>query len=224
MFRLARLSVAAAAAAVFLVPVAVSAAEVSGTYLESRTCQVYTGPCFANAEIGITGKDAIMAWSIDTGTHQGIDVSGLNVVMVVSGTDTLAFRGIADARQIKSVVLVDERANDAQRKALVDFAQQRTGAAGKSVVRVDAAPIEMSLDLGQLSGKLTAGREVKLTTRKARETDCICSNEVAYYPPLVDLEYFAAGVTVDGAYSGRGLGTQWSMPNSRSAYMATFSY
>ena len=36
--------------------------EITGHYVEARTCQVYTGPCFANGEIGVAGKDAVMAW------------------------------------------------------------------------------------------------------------------------------------------------------------------
>jgi hypothetical protein len=28
----------------------VTAAEISGEYLEARTCDVYTGPCFANGD------------------------------------------------------------------------------------------------------------------------------------------------------------------------------
>ena len=41
-----------------------SAGTIQGIYMETRTCQVYTGPCFANAEIGLAGKNAIMAWKI----------------------------------------------------------------------------------------------------------------------------------------------------------------
>ena len=38
------------------------AAEVlKGDYLETRTCDVYTGPCFANGQVGLCGNDAMMA-------------------------------------------------------------------------------------------------------------------------------------------------------------------
>ena len=30
---------------------------ISGDYLEVRSCDVYTGPCFANSEMGLTGKE-----------------------------------------------------------------------------------------------------------------------------------------------------------------------
>jgi hypothetical protein len=215
---------AAVLAALFTLPTLAAAADVSGNYLETRTCQVYTGPCFANAEVGIAGKDAIMAWGIDSGSRKGIDLSGLHVVMVVRASDTLGFGGLADAQDIKSVVYVDERANSQQREALVDFVKEHSGKAGKAVVRVDAAPIKMSLDTNSLVSTLEAGKAVKILTRKAKEGDCICKNEVAYYPPLAKVDNFAAGVTVEGEFNGRGLASRWSTPESRSAYMGTFAY
>lgn len=197
---------------------------VKGIYLETRTCQVYTGPCFANAESGLAGKDAIMAWHIDQGVHEGVELNGLSVVVVVNASDTLGFQGLDNAAQVRSVVLVDDRATPDQREALLGFAKFHAGKAGEQIVRVDTRPINMSLNLGTLHGELSAGKEVKLSTRQAKQGDCICSNEVAYYPPLARVEHFVPAVTVEGEFQGRGLGSRWSTPESRSAYMATFSY
>ncbi len=41
----------------FLAAAAVAQAGVKGDYLEMRTCSIYTGPCFANGEAEINGKD-----------------------------------------------------------------------------------------------------------------------------------------------------------------------
>lgn len=215
---------AAAIAILTLASASASAGELTGHYMESRTCQVYTGPCFANAEISLAGKDAIMAWKIDQGQHRGVDLAGLNVVVVVRSSDTLAYNGIADAREVKSVVYIDDRADARQQQALLEFAQQHTGKAGKAIARVSQAPIQMSLDPAELKGSLSAGKDVTLITRAARQGDCICSNEVAFYPPLTPVENFAAGVATEGEFKGRGLGTRWSIPDSRSVYMATFAY
>ena len=201
-----------------------SAAEIRGSYLETRTCQVYTGPCFANAEVGLAGKDAIMAWNIESGELNGVELSGLNVVVVVRASDTLGFRGLEGPKQLKSVVYVDERADLTQREALVEFARKHAGRAGREVLQVRPVPIRMSLDQLDLSGHLQAGKDVRLDTRKARPDDCICSNESAYYPPLAQVEFFAPGVTLEGRFTGRGLGSRWSTPGDRSAYMATFAY
>lgn len=207
-----------------LAPVLASAGEISGSYLETRTCQVYTGPCFANAETALAGREAMMAWKIDEGRRGNVDLGGLSVVVVVRGDDTLGHQGLDNAKELRSAIIVDERASDEQRAALVEFAKDHAGKAGKGIVRVDAAPISMALDTAELRGNLQAGELVKLTTRKAKPTDCICSNEVAFYPPLAQVDRFAAGVSIEAEYKGKGLGTTWSTPNSRSAYMGEFVY
>jgi hypothetical protein len=211
-------------ALLFVLPAAVRAEQVSGSYLETRTCQVYTGPCFANAETGMAGREAVLAWNIEEGKRGGVDLAGLSVVVVVRGSDTLGHQGLNDPKELRSTIIVDDKASAEQRDALISFAKEHAGRAGKEVVRVDAAPISMSLDRADLRGNLAAGEMVKLTTRKAKATDCICTNEVAYYPPLAKIDQFAAGVTIEGEYKGKGLGTRWSTPNSRSAYMGVFQY
>ncbi len=208
-------------------PVAVVAAaqtEISGHYLEARSCQVYTGPCFANAETGLAGKEAVMAWKINAGQHAGVDLSGLSVVMAVHGDDTLGFGGLKDPQQLKSVILVDDRATERQRTALISFVQQYSGKAGQAVVRVSSESIQMSLDEFALKGKLTVGKKIRLETRKAGLGDCICSNESAYYPPLAQVQHFAPGVSTVGVFKSGGLGVQWTSPDARNAYMATFAY
>ena len=85
-------------------------AEVSGTYIEARTCQVYTGPCFANGEVGLAGKEAVMAWNIEAGQHEGVDLAGLNIEMVIKSNETIGFRRLETAETIGATVMVDERA------------------------------------------------------------------------------------------------------------------
>lgn len=201
----------------------VSGAHIRGHYMEARTCQVYTGPCFANGEVGLTGKNAVMAWNIAEGSYDGVDLSGMNVVMVVRATDTLGFAGLDDARSVKSLIVVDETATPQQREALIGFAKEQAGKAGREVVSVRNAPIAMDLDIVDLTGRLQAGNCVQLVTRKARPGDCICSNESAYYPPLARVENFVPGVTIEGDVSARKLGSHWSIPDSRTAYMGTFA-
>ncbi len=220
---------AAVVLSVLLTAPLASAGTLQGIYMETRTCQVYTGPCFANAEIGLAGKNAIMAWkiqqgSMDCGDQGDVDLAGLSVVLVTRASETLAFRGVDDPRTLKSVILVDERASSVQREALIQFARHHAGRAGKVIARIDSVAIDMKLDLLELRGELSAGKQVTLKTRKARPEDCICSNESAYYPPLASVENFVPGVTIEGQFNGRGLGTRWSTPGDRSSYMATFNY
>jgi len=213
-------------ASVALLASAVAAAgELKGDYLETRTCDVYTGPCFANGQGGITGRDAILAWSIDRGSYEGVDLKGLKVVVVVNASDTLGFGGtlVSHPDPIRSVIIVDQRANERQRDALVQFATVNAPHAGE-VVKVLSAPIEMSLDHFAIVGKLKAGKYAEITTRKLGKGDCVCSNEETFYPPLCQVRNAVPAFTSVGQFSGPGLGTHWSNHGSRSAFLASFSY
>jgi hypothetical protein len=218
------LGLVAACSVVFSAASLFAGGTISGDYLETRSCAVYTGPCFANAEVGVTGREALMAWKIDQGSHQGVDLSGLKVVVAVVGSDTLGFGAgvVIHPDPIKSVILADEKANAQQREALVDFAKSRAGKLAGHVQKVEFVPIEMKLDHVEMVGELKAGNDVAIQTRKLAKGDCVCSNEVIFYPPLAKVENYAPAFTLDGRYSGRALGVTWSEPNTRSAFLATF--
>jgi hypothetical protein len=214
-----------AVAALAFSSTAVSAAGIRGDYLETRSCDVYTGPCFANAELGLTGRQAIMAWSIDEGDFQGVDLSGLKAIVVVRSADTLGFGvGIKVRNELnKSVILLDSRATAEQLAALEKFARAKAGATAGEVTRIAALPIEMKLDHVEMVATLKAGDEVNMLTRKLKNGDCVCTNEQIYYPPLVEVENSEPAYTVASAFQGRGLGANWSHNQSRSSFLATFA-
>jgi hypothetical protein len=196
-----------------------------GNYLESRTCDVYTGPCFANSQIGLGGHEAILAWNVETGSFDGVDLSGLNVLMAVRANDTLGFDGglVVTPDVIKSVILVDERADSAQREALIGLAKKRARRVVGDVVRVDNAAIKIDVDHVAGVAHLDAGKEAWLTTRKIMKCDCVCTNEAVFYPPLAQVEKSSPAFTVDGGFQGRGLKEHWSNPGTRSAFVARFA-
>jgi hypothetical protein len=201
------------------------AGDLKGDYLETRTCDVYTGPCFANGEVGLTGNDAMMAWNIERGSYDGVKLAGLKVMVVTTASDTLGFGGTLTVKpkNIRSTVIVDERATPAQHDALVSFATRYARHSGK-IVKVVKAPIEMKLDHFSLEGTLKAGKFAEISTRKLHKGDCVCSNEVTFYPPLNEVKNAVPAYTVVGNFAGPGLGTNWSNPGTRSAFLASFSY
>src|SRR4051812_37364720 len=91
----------------------------TGLYVEARTCDVWTGPCFANADFNIGGKQGVMAWRIEKGQVGDVSLDGLSVVAVVSAANTL---GLEQRSPAKAVIIVDSKATAAQRDALVRFA------------------------------------------------------------------------------------------------------
>src|SRR4051812_43536032 len=81
---------------------------VRGQYVEARTCDVFTGACFANADTGLTGKNAVLGWKIESGAVGSTRLDGLGVVAVVASRETL---GLMQSLPGKAVVIVDESAS-----------------------------------------------------------------------------------------------------------------
>ncbi|HVT58721.1 MAG TPA: DUF1326 domain-containing protein [Thermoanaerobaculia bacterium] len=146
-----------------LVPAAAAsagAATISGDYLEARTADVYTGPCFANSEVNLAGKEAILAWRVERGSWQGVAVDGLSVLAAVRASATLG-DPFADPLPARSLIVVDERATAAQREALIGFAHSMAGDLLGSVVETLQAPIELALGrsapVAAAAGRWSAG-------------------------------------------------------------------
>ncbi|RMG49335.1 MAG: DUF1326 domain-containing protein, partial [Acidobacteria bacterium] len=99
------------------------AQHIRGTYVETRSADVYTGPCFANAEVGLVGDRAILAWRIERGQWQGVRLDGLSVVGVIKARATLG-DPYSDPYPAEAVLIVDEKATPEQRTALIRFAQE----------------------------------------------------------------------------------------------------
>ena len=195
---------------------------IRGTYVEARTCQVYTGPCFANGEVGSAGKNAVMTWRIIRGNYAGADLSGKSVAVIINASHTLGFHGLDDAATKKAIVIVDATADAEKAEALRAFAVAQTGLNDEQIASVDSAQIDHQFDFTELTAKVEVGDLIRLDTRKARKGDCICSNESAYYPPLTSLSGFVPGVTIEGDVTAHSLGTRWSIPDTRTAYLGTF--
>ena len=208
----------AAIVALSLVASPLRAEGVTGDYLESRTCDVFTGPCFANSQVGVTGREGLLAWSIDSGEFNGVDLTGMKVVLVVRASDTLGFGGglVLRPYPIRSVVVVDEQATPEQREALVAFARERAGDVAGETVRVEAAPISMTIDHNEAAASLEAGKLVGLSPRKMEAGDCTCSHEDAFYPPLSPVDNAQPAFALNTRFSGRGLGLPCETSGTRS--------
>ena len=62
---------------------------ITGNYIEARTADVYTGPCFANGEAEQVGREAVFGWRINEGQWKGVNLAGLSVVGVIRSEHTL---------------------------------------------------------------------------------------------------------------------------------------
>src|SRR5437016_6962807 len=117
---------------------------ISGDYLEVRSCDVYTGPCFANAEMGLTGKEGMLVWSVREGSWNGVKLDGLNVIAVVRTDGTLGDLRY-QPRSGKAVLVVDTLATPRQSEALAGLARSLAGGLNNEVVGVNTTPMDVGI-------------------------------------------------------------------------------
>jgi hypothetical protein len=203
--------------------IALSAQQIRGDYIETRSADVYTGQCFANGEVNLAGKEAILAWHVQNGSWDGVALDGLTIAAAVRARATLG-DPYGNPYPAEAVLLVDEQANPQQRAALVHFAQHMGGELLKNVEETLPAQMEMIVNHERHGvALLRAGQFATVQTRSLGDHDHVCGNEVTFYPPLTEVSHSMPAVAVTDAYRGPGLGESWDSHGRRSAFVGTFA-
>lgn len=203
---------------------ALAANSVRGEYVEARTADVYTGACFANSEVGVVGELAVMGWKISKGTFNGVNLDGLAVAGAIKASATLGDVHNT-AYPVKAVLIIDERANPEQRLALRAFAQKMSGDLLTDIVKIEYAPVTLTMannDLHSATATLKAGNLAEIQTRPLEKKDHVCAHEEIWYAPLTKVGHAMPAYTIAHGFKGRELGTTWSSPDKRSAFVADF--
>jgi hypothetical protein len=212
------------------------AAEIRGDYVEARTADVFTGPCFSNAEVFIYGNHAVMAWKVTEGSWNGVDLKGLCIAAAVNGTTTFT----EDVPELAcAVLIVDSKASGSQRAALIEMAKSLGGKRLNQVAAVVTARMNLKLEDHQMTeGEATheahgmpqsprasfwAAGLARIVTRPLDERDHACGNEVVAYPPLSQSVKAQPAFTLGHAFEGDGLDNRWDDPNCRSSFVGHFA-
>lgn len=225
-------------ALVLLGPGVAGAAGLHGEYVEARTADVFTGPCFSNAEVFIYGNQAVMAWKVTEGSYQGVDLAGLSVAAAVKGSTTFT----EDQPELaRAVLIVDETANPRQRAALIAMAKALGGKRLEHVSDVKTARIRLKIEshpAGMSAADAAAGSHgmphapratfwaaglAQIVTRPLDERDHVCGNEEVAYPPLSRGVDALPAYTLGHQFKGAGLNSSWDDPNCRSSFVGRFA-
>ena len=162
---------------------------VSGQYVEARTAEIFTGGCIMGSEAETMGKQAVLAWKVDRGTFNGVSSTACRSWPRSPATEPGPARNRRRPATVRSAVFVDERANPAQRIALVAMANDsrrhrrhdRLGDAGADSVhrrgqRFTSPPANVALDV---------------------------SKEMTHDPTCGAMQWFHPLATIDDADDGR---------------------
>ena len=137
--------------------------DISGRLLEVCTCNVLC-PCWIGEDPDGGTCDSVFGWAVDTGTVEGVDVSGRTLALSVH------IPGNVLAGNWKAVVYVDDQASAEQEEALLKvFTGQLGGAIADiaalitEVIAVERVPIEFAVTDGDGTMKVGDYAELRIT-------------------------------------------------------------
>lgn len=200
---------------------------ISGDYLEVRSCNVYTGACHYSDEVVTAGREATLAWNIAKGSYHGVPLEGLKVIAVISAKSNLAL----DTCSRKSVLYIDSKATLAQQQALKAlFTKEKVSLLGK-LVDTKVVPISFVKNGSSYSVRaadvvvLDASTELSPhTTYNPRVGECNMPRETWYKPLETSACKSSPGKATQFSYKDKGLSVTWSdKVEANSAFIGSFS-
>ena len=220
-----RLKLVSLCASALLLAAPAFAGQISGDYVETRNADVYTGHCFANAEVGLTGTPG-NPWRGGFALETGRECHWMAWPLLPWRKPPRRWAILSTIRILRNRFSSSiEKATEDQKCALVEFAKAMGGRLLENVVLVQSAPI--SLEVGEASKHgsvvLQAGNLARIQTRALGDKDHLCGNETTYYPPLTELSHAMPAYTLSEEYRGSGLEVEWRINDKRSAFVGTFS-
>ena len=190
--------------------------QLRGDYVEVRTASVFAGACHYNGEVVTTGRDGMMAWNVTSGQWQGVDLSGVRALAVVSADVNLA----EDNAARRSEIIIDSQASRAQAVAMLNALKEKYAAALGTVAEVRSAPISFERN-GRNYNVVTNEASINV---EAMPNDLCCKMpNLVWYTPFVGLENRKVGYTSKALYNGKVVGEPWSRSGENSAFYGSFS-
>ena len=187
-----------------------------GDYVEVRTASVFAGACHYNGEVVTTGRDAMMAWNVTSGKWQGVDLSGVRAMAIITSDANLSDKDAARSAEI----IIDSNSSPTQSQAMLNALKAKYAAALGNVVTVRTAPVKFDH-----SGRsyAVAADDASIDVEAMPNDLCCKMPNLIWYTPLVGLENRKVGYTVKATYSGKTIATPWSRSGENSAFYGSFS-
>jgi uncharacterized protein DUF1326 len=193
-------------------------ASVRGEYVEVRTASVFAGACHYNGELTTAGRDALMAWNVKSGVWQGIDLTGVRAVVIVSAAENLADKGAARQAEI----IIGDNASDAQSRAMLEALKSRYAASLGKIMSVRRGPLTFEHQSKAYS--VTADTFASITVEAMPDDLCCKMPQLVWYSPLVPLENRKVGYTTKALYAGGDVGEPWQRSGENSAFYGSFAF
>lgn len=193
-------------------------AGVKGDYVEVRTASVFAGACHYNGELTTAGRDALMAWNVRSGAWQGVDLTGVKAIAIVSAVENLADKSAARQAEI----IIGENASDAQSRAMLEGLKSKYAATLGKIISVRRGPL--SFERQSQAYSVAADKFASITIEAMPDDLCCKMPQLVWYSPLVALENRKVGYTSKALYTGGKVGEPWQRSGENSSFYGSFAF
>jgi Protein of unknown function (DUF1326) len=187
-----------------------------GDYVEVRTASVFAGACHYNGEVTTTGRDAMMAWNVTSGSWQGVDLTGVRAMAIISSAANLSDTNAARQAEI----VIDKAASRSQSLAMLNALKEKYAASLGKIVSVRNAAISFVRE-GRTYA--VAADDAAINVEAMPNDLCCKMPNLVWYTPLVGLENRKVGYTSKALYSGNAVSEPWSRSGENSAFYGSFA-
>lgn len=189
----------------------------SGDYVEARTASVFAGACHYNGELVTAGREAEMAWSIRSGSWNGVSLKGLAVMAAISSDKNLK----DNKAKRRSVIYLDEKASKEQEMALLSALKSHYKASLGEIVGVKRVSLVFKREKD--SFLVESKGLTKMVVKAMPNGECCKMPNQVWYEPLVAVKNRKVGYTETSGIKEKSLNLDWSKEGENSAIYGTFS-
>jgi len=191
---------------------------VTGQYVEDRSSRVYACPCEWSSDFVMAGREAVLAWNIQSGTFQGESLAGLRMAVVLVADYSL---NVPQSSR-RATLFVDQSAPMHQRRAAEAWLTARYGDLLGRVTSTHVVPIDFALTPDSVSLEI---RDVlSLRMRRANLATDTETWGALIYEPFIELTSQTMGTPLRAKYSAPDQQRSWTRSEQMiSGYYGTFA-
>ena len=197
--------VASIAVAFLLTGVSLRAAEqLHGDLLELHSCQLYIGGCIASSESPQDGRYLLRVWNFAGGSYNGTPLRGLQVALLETSDDNLAFR---ETNPNAAMVYLPQSATPAQTAALLDWLTSINPELAHLKLLTRTVPMQLTSARGAVS--FAAGVFLQMEVHPFQSCGLVSCGESLWYTPRSSTISYTVGVTSKSIVSEPSLALRW---------------
>jgi len=188
---------------------------VTGRYVEARTASVFAGACHYNGEYTTQGRRGALAFAIESGSVDGVDLSGVAFAAAVASDQNLAEGGPR-----RSVLYLPEDLDARRTAALHALVLRELGDVLGTIERSARTSVVVRTDGERYV--VQAGDELALEGLAMADRACCKMPLNVWYDPLAPVADEIVGESASFRLAAEELGPAFERKDENDAFLGTF--